>query len=366
MSYTVVQQPDEYSLSAMVKDFIITSTANITFEILQGTTSLLLETYTPDASGTIKVLDLGRFFENYVSGTIDEIDHPTLMGSFTVKIDTVALARIFKVLKCKAYSDVPAPDFVNGNVFLNLLKQIKTITRTSNEYITCKLLAPVKVFVTYMVAGIPTNSDEVTLDGSASGTFRTMDVSFSVISAMFPAIDASTIVALRIKTANQIQVLMVDRANYLAPLNFMFKNSFDVPETIVTRGNVTRKGETTFNTATINRTELKYNVERVDKFTVNSGKIFSMNDYERYRELFNSEDVRIYYLGSWRKIVISEEQSETSIRSGNLIPVAFTFHFANVIDNRFITGESFMRWILEYGKWEDNKVWLDDGQWLDS
>ena len=365
MAYTIVQQPDEYSLSAMVKDFILTSTANITFEILQGATSLLLETYTPDASGNIQVRELDRFFNNYVSGSLDETDHPLLLGSFTVKIDGVALARVYKVLKCNAYTDVPATDFVTGNVFLNLLKQLKTITRTSNEYVTCKLLAPVKVFVTYLASGIPVNSAEVTLDSSASGTFRTLDVSFSKIAALFPAINASLIVAIRIKVLNQIQVLMVDRANYLVPMNFMFKNSFDVPETIVTRGNVTRKGETTFSTAKVNRTEQKYNVERVDPFTVNSGKIFSMNDYDRYREMFNSEDVRIYYLDMWRKVIITEEQSETSIRSGNMQPVSFTFHFAKTIDNKFITGESFMRWILEFGKWEDNKVWEDQGQWND-
>ena len=226
-------------------------------------------------------------------------------------------------------------------------------------------MTPVKVFVTYLASGIPVNSAEVTLDSSASGTFRTLDVSFSKIAALFPAINASLIVAIRIKVLNQIQVLMVDRANYLVPMNFMFKNSFDVPETIVTRGNVIRKGDTTFSTAKVNRTEQKYNVERTDQFTVNSGKIFSMNDYDRYREMFNSEDVQIYYLGMWRKVIITEEQSETSIRSGNMQPVSFTFHFANTIDNKFITGESFMRWILEYGKWEDDKVWVDQGQWND-
>ena len=365
MSYSITQQPDEYSLSAMVNDYIIASTDDITFEILQGANSLLLETYTPDADGNIYVHELGKFFDVYLQGAdLGTGIQPYILGEFTVKINTEVQTYTLKVLKCTVNSAVSASDLISGEVFLNLMKKTKVITRTSQEYITCKLLADISVFITYLLDGVLTDSSEVVLNSSHDGTFTTMDISFPVISALFTAVIPADIVSIRVKTHNQIQVMMIDRSNYLVPLNFRYKNSFDVPDTITTRGNVARKGVSTFDTGKIFGIEAKYNVERADTFEVNSGKIFSLNDYDRYREMFNSEDVEIYFVGKWCKIIIAEENATQSIRSGTLSPIAFTFRFADTIDNRFITGESFMGWILEYGKWKDDQVWIDAGQWI--
>jgi hypothetical protein len=159
---------------------------------------------------------------------------------------------------------------------------------------------------------------------------------------------------------------MIDRNPYLLLLQYRFTNSFDVPETILTRGPVIRKGNTSFNTSKIESIDVKYNVIRNDEFTVNSGKIFSLNDYDRFREMFNSESVEIYFQGEWRKIVITEENASVNLRAGNLDPVSFTFHFADSFSGNNITGESFMRWILEGGVWQDGNMWVDTEQWIDN
>ncbi|MDR1436706.1 MAG: hypothetical protein LBI65_01170, partial [Candidatus Symbiothrix sp.] len=64
---TILQQPDSYSLTSMIKELIISAENDILFEILSPEESLLIETYTPDAENRIHIRDLGVFFEKYLS-----------------------------------------------------------------------------------------------------------------------------------------------------------------------------------------------------------------------------------------------------------------------------------------------------------
>lgn len=364
MSYSILQQPGEYSLSSNVVDFIIESTENLIFKIVTGGATILEETYTPDADDKIQIRELGLLFDNYLSAELDDTVHTQNSSDFAFYINNTLISTIH-VLKCRAYANLGVSSFFNGGSFLNAMKQTKVTTRTAKEFLTCKLSHQVKVFVNYKVGNGFGTSDEVVLSSAITNAFTTLDVSFEVIAALFPNITPADIVAIRVKLPEHIVVLLIDRANYLAPLNFKFKNSFDMPDTLITRGNAYRKGETMSETARINRVDTKFNIVRNDSIEISSGKIFSMQDYDRFREMFESEDVRIYFTGAWRKIIITDENSNVSLRGGRLEPISFTFKFADTVDNRVITGDAFINWILEYGKWEGDKVWLDEGQWND-
>lgn len=373
MSYTIEQAPVGWSLSSNIKDIIITSDADIVFGLKNYDDQdnyIIIESYTPDSESKIYITDLEKVVNSYISGSgLDVITQTSLFLMFEIWIDG-APNSAFLVLKCNAYTSVSAENFALGNVFLHLMKQKKMVTPTSKEYVTVSFTADnsrkVQVFITTRTPTGYVNSDPIDFITSETDAIKTLDVSFPAIVAKYPAVNPDDIIAYRLSLPKEISVFLVDRNSYLLPLEFRFKNSFDVPETLMSRGTANRKGKTSFDTSTVRSVVTKYNVVRNDEFEVTSGKIFSLNDYDRYREMFNSEVVEINFQGKWRKIIITEENSNVGLRMGSLQPISFTFMFADKVDNNVITGESFMRWILEYGKWTDENMWLDPEHWTDS
>ena len=146
---------------------------------------------------------------------------------------------------------------------------------------------------------------------------------------------------------------------------FRFKNSFHVPETITSRGEVFRERSSSFELARINAVDHKFHIKREDTFVVNSGKIFSQSDYERYTELFNSEDVELEFMGQWVKVIVEEEEFSEPLRKNNLPQRSFKFRFADPRENNQLLAEDFAQWILLDGTWIDENVWIDSAPWND-
>lgn len=370
MSYTKIQQPDTYSLTSRIKDVIILTTDDVNVKIKIGSDVILEELYTPDSDTRVYVRDLGRLLKNYLSGSgFSSSTQSGITLTFKLLINDKDNGD-YQLLYCDAISKITPDNFVLGNVFLHNMKPVKWIIPTSKEYKTVFLTATnsrkVEVFVTVFDGQNYTNTDKVTLTTSLTDVIKTIDVSFDVIKALFPAVDPDSIVAYRLVLPEEIAVYMIDREHYILPLQFRFLNVFNVPETIVTRGDVVRKGISTFEKSRISHVDRKFNVERSDEFAVNSGKIFSPHDYDRYAELFNSEDVEILFAGEWKKVIVTEDDSSVSLRAGSLNQKSFTFTFADKNDNNIILGESFFRWILSGGTWIDNNMWIDAGQWNDN
>ncbi len=244
------------------------------------------------------------------------------------------------------------------------MKQKKFATIYSKEYITVKLDASEKIQVFVTTSDFENSATKDFYTAVASG-FQTVDVSFPLVAAKFPEIDPDTIIAYRMVLPSEIAVFIIDRNNYVFPLQFRYLNSFDVPDTIITRGAVARQGETSFETAKIGGLTRKFNVERNDTFSVMSGKIFSFNEYDRYREMFNSDDVEVFFHGKWRGVVVEEDSNDVLQVVSNLKQISFSFRFSDDMDNNIIIGESFTRWILENGTWQDGNMWIDPGEWND-
>jgi hypothetical protein len=370
MSYTVIQVPDTYNISSCLKDIILTSSDDVNIKIKIGTDVILEEIYTPDSESKVYVRQIGRLLKNYLSGSGFESN---------TQIDIVLIFKLlvndedngnFQVLYCDAVTRIDPVNFFNGNVFLHNMKPVKWILPKSKEYKTVFFTSvndrKVKVFVTVFDGQNYINTDIRVLYTSNIDTIGTIDVSFDLIKPVFTDVDPDTIVAYRLVLPEEIAVYMIDRDHYILPLQFRYRNVFNVPETIVTRGDVVRKGVSTFEKSRVSHVDRKFNVERSDEFSVNSGKIFSSNDYDRYAELFNSEDVEILYAGEWKKIIVKENDSPISLRSGSLNQKSFTFTFADPEDNNILLGESFLKWILSGGTWIDDYMWIDKGRWNDN
>jgi len=372
MSYSIVTGPEAYNLTSMFRCLEIDSDEDLLIKIIIGTDVILEETYTPDSDEKVYVRDLGRVFSNYVSGSgFDSETQSNIVTSFKINIngDDYASGATFPVMYCNAISRINPENYFLGNAFLHNMKPVKRVTPDSKEYKSVFLTAAnsrkVEVFLTVFDGTTYENTDKVTLSESPTDVIRRIDVSFEQIKLFFPGVDPDTIVAYRLVLPSEIAVYMIDREKYLFPLQFRFRNIFDCPETIMTRGDVIRKGISTFEKSRIGFVDKKYNIERSDEFLVSSGKIYTQHDYDRYAELFNSEDVEVLFSGAWKKVIVSEEDSSNTIRMGSLMNKTFKFTFADPKDNNMILGESFFRWILSGGTWIDGDMWIDEGQWID-
>lgn len=368
----VIKQPSAFNLSSMISDFEISSEDDVLFEVRLSGKTILKEVYSPDSDDMIYIRGraLGKTLQKYLYGNdFQEAVQENISNQFTVYIDDAEYAT-YNILKSSFYTDLPSQNFFDGSVFLNLFEKIKWTTPEAKEYLTCVMGVlvnfPITANVVYRSENTFKESEVKNFRISNSGKFETFDVSFPTVAAKFPEIGTDSIVAYKIHTKNQINTYYVDRDNYLLPLQFIYKNGFDVPDSIYTRGIATRKGSTTFDTSKVNDITRKSNIKRTDTFTVSSGRIYSTDDYDHYRDMFNSEDVRIFFKGKYRKIIITEENATEPLRTGNLPSISFSFEFADEFENNILLGKAFYEWILERGQWIDTNAWLDNGLWMDN
>lgn len=372
MSYTILQSPDRYSLTSTIKDYLISSDEVLNVRMQIADKLIINENYTPDSDHMIQIMAIGQLIDNYLIGNLDidttSLVQDTIFCELSVFINGLEVDLI-SLLKCRSYTDIDATNFISGNLFLNVLQMKKITTPDAREYVSYyseEADNPLSVCITTLEAGNYVDSTFVAFDSNGiAGEFVTMDVSFAQVASMFTSIDQDTIIAYRIKRNDQFLIYAVDRTYYQKKLHFLYKNAFDVPETIITRGEVYLKGVPKFQTSKVNGVTIKYGINRADTFDVSSGKIFSAGDYDRFRELIDSNEVRLLWNGKYRQIVITEESSNVNQNIGKLQSISFTFMFADARLNNFIQGESFRKWILAAGTWDDSGAWLDSGHWID-
>ncbi len=372
MSYTILQSPDPYSLTSTIKDYLISSDEILNVKMQIADKVIINENYTPDSDSMIQILGIGQLIDNYLSGNLDiettSLIQDTIFCKLSVLINGLEVDLI-SLLKCRSYTDIDATNFISGNLFLNVLQLKKITTPDAREYLTfysVNTSTPFSVCITTLEAGSYIDSDFVNFESpEIDQQFVSVNVSFDRIANMFTDITPDTIVAYRIKRNDLFLIYAVDRTFYQKKLHFLYKNAFDVPESIITRGEVYLKGLPKFQTSKVNGVTIKYGINRADTFEVSSGKIFSAGDYDRFRELIDSNEVRLLWNGKYRQIVITEESSNVNQNIGKLQPISFTFMFADARLNNFILGESFRKWILAAGTWDDSGVWLDSGHWID-
>lgn len=359
---TITQRPDNYSLTSTIKDFIIESNTDISFEVLLGGESILQEIYSPDNTGKITIRDLGKLFEAYLCGSINTGLQAGLSKTFNFKINNVDSGSA-TVLKCKAFSEQAGSVFF-GQRPLNMQYKSKVTLPIAREYLTFYMTPAnaVKTKIVHLVDGVPTESELVDLITPTITGFQTVEITLRKASLLFPDVVPETIIGYYIGYADHFVKYLVDWNTYLDARSFIYQNLFGVPETFITRGEVTRKGVVSFDSAKINRVEKRFNIERADSFETSVGKTFSITENLLLRELFCSELVKVYYQGLFREIVIIEEDLAENQRRRALSSAGFTFRFADQALNMMLVDPV---WTLESGIWIDQSNWLDDGEWND-
>lgn len=372
MSWIFDSAPDAVSFTSNVKDVIISRTGtedSLNVKITVNSNDILDENYIPDNDGKIYIRGLGRLFKAYLSGaSLGGGVQNNLVLNYKFKFDDVEQVGEYAVMLCDYKPKLAPQIYQDGNVFLHIMGIKRTIP-TAPEYLSAAFTSlnerKVKAFVTTFNGVDYENSNRVVFATEVADKIKTLNISFNEITPLFPTIDPEDIVAYRIELPNEIAVYMIDRETYLQTLHFRFKNSFHVSETITTRGDVTRARKSSFEIARIGGIDHKYDIDREDEFSVNSGKIFSLSDYERLSEMFNSEEVEVFFLGEWIKVIVEENEFSEPLRLNSLQQRSFKFYFADPNHNNLLIGGQFAQWILSDGKWTDEYMWIDSGHWND-
>jgi hypothetical protein len=357
------------NITSKMTEEVFNSAADINFRISLNGDTILDEIYTPNNEQKIYIRGLGGFLENYLSGSFNTGRQENIAKIFYFNTVQPQPQPRF-ILLCKAYTGMDVNLFF-GKKFLNLQYLKKITLPDTKEFLSAwfdEEEQQMEALIFYKQNGAVITSEKRTVfptlaQPASDAGFYTVDVAFSKIAPLFPEINRSDIIAYSVCLGETVVQYQIDRQTYLDAKNFIYLNSFGVPESIVCRGEVRRKGVVKFGNSNIQGIEYKYNIKRADTFEVSSGKIYAQSDYRLFREMFNSEEVKVFFAGEYRKIIITEENTTVSSRRGTLDAVKFTFHFADPLHNMMITDN--FHWILEESTWTDNRLWRDSGQWND-
>lgn len=352
-----------YCLTSTTPDFVFGTDDPITFEIKQGAEVLLSETYDPDAEGIVFVRDLGSVFESYLSGSMSPGAQESLSGTFDLYVDGVLIESTTALL-CRAFTAQAASVFFLDQKPLHLQFGQKVTLPLATEYLTFYLTAldQVRVSVKYLQNGAIMESNLVTLYEAGSTGFWTMGITLRTVGDLFADIDTKTILSYKVGAGEIFTQFNVDWNFYTDTKVFRYLNSFGVPASFCTRGEIARKRSHTFQSSRVFGIEKKFAVERTDTFKVDVGRKFSRVDDLLIAEMTQADLVQVYFRGSWFEIVITEEDSSEAQRPGAMSESGFTFRFADRKHNAMLEDPA---WILENGNWRDWGSWFDDGLWND-
>lgn len=136
---TIIQKPDTLSLSRNLKELIISTSSEISLQLLKGDSMLLEETYLPDVNNRVHV-DLADIVTSTLSLTMPSGDavstfQSSVYSDFTVKVDGTSVAEFTAVRSgVERFSDTAA-NFLTAN-WLTWQPQVKEVLRDQPEWLT--------------------------------------------------------------------------------------------------------------------------------------------------------------------------------------------------------------------------------------
>ena len=178
----IIQQPDALSFSGNLKKFIVSSTADVSVQLLKGSTLLLNEVYTPGA-GNLAEIDLRKIIHQELS-----INIPTNgavvtkqtdgMAQFTVQIDTLDPV-VFTVIKGGVFRLAnTATEWLTSNN-QSWQPQVKRLVYDQPEWI-CRY-ATEKLWVRATAYFADGNTEEIDLAVIEAGKLCSIDCSYAAM-----------------------------------------------------------------------------------------------------------------------------------------------------------------------------------------
>lgn len=321
MSVVVDQQPDSFSWTSTMKDIVLSATENVIFTLQVDNKVILTETYTPDSLGKINIRNLGKVCRSYLNGElfpVDQIQH-NLMKIFTSTIN--GTTRQFLVQRCDAY--------LKQNVLL-------LSAGTTNRITTLDSVERLSLFTdhSFFVSVLSIANEDLSEVGpfelfspSAGTKIYTVDVSPSVVQSASIPFDGP-IIGYKIEVGGLIVTYLLENA-FPGMKQFLYLNSFGVPDTITLFPETKQKISTTSETAIINDTSYRFNIQRNDSIEEGNILFHSIDALNRLRDMFSSEVVKTLIDGEWIDILITDLKDENVTQLAHVQPISFNYKIAN-------------------------------------
>ena len=136
---TIIQKPDSVSFARNLKELIISTSSEISFQLLKGTEELLNETYCPDMANRVAV-DLSDIVTSSLTFTMPSAndaytDQSSILDVFSVKIDGTVKATFTAVRAGVENFSGTASEFLAAN-WLTWQPQIKEVLANQPEWLT--------------------------------------------------------------------------------------------------------------------------------------------------------------------------------------------------------------------------------------
>lgn len=327
----IVQRPDELSLSANLKEFVIQSSTQITFVLRQEGDVVLSQRYDSGVDGKITI-NLKDIIHSRLSFTLNETDtcyrQENLVSLFIAEIDGTQVN--FRVIRggVDTFADT-ATNFLMQN-FLTWQPQVKPVTYYTPEFLTYYAVVPcsVKLKAYYTNAdGKVTGEETITLATLAETNAYTIPMQYSVINARCGD-KKPGFYDVWVENASGSRLTYIQRyyASSLLSENeqwILFENSLGGIDTFRAYGSADLQVEHTHNIAEIDEVSTEYRVDTERKFQKNTGHL---DNYQRrwLLDFFPSQQKYIYAGTYLRPIVVLEDDVKYTRQE---LPSNYTFTY---------------------------------------
>lgn len=324
MAVTVIKDVSDYNFSSDLQKLQFTTTkSSVKFTLECGSETILSETYVPDVTGLVTILQLNELVEPYLSAN--------LIDSFSYVIDDgdTPISKTFNVQLCTAESPLSAKTF-DENYFLTTLIGVKETSIGRKEVLHLIITTATLVSLTAKYFDSSYNITSATSSIAALSDLNKV-LSVDVSPALFK-VDGKKLLEYTITAGlRQMRFKVVDVLD--AAPNLLFTNSFGCQETIYCTGTHTLAPEYTRSATRSGGMFRNYYIEETRVFKANTGPLTPDMAIWAH-DLFRSKE--IYILDgdkAGKEIAITESKDEQTNDLDNMPAYTFSYRYAQTNHN---------------------------------
>lgn len=328
---TILQQPDQLSLSGNIKEFRIGTTDTISFILRQGKEEIVSRSYEPGADGIV-VINIKEIIHARLSFLFQNIglvyEQPTIAATFTVVINGTTVT--FRAIRAGVddLADTPG-NFLRQN-FLTWQPSLKPVTYYSPEFLTYYAVedcsAKLHAFFTN-ASGSVVSEKEIILSDFSKDKAYTIPLQYASVSEKLEN-SLPAYYDVWIAKASGERLTYVQRY-YASDLKseqeqwILFENSLGGIDTFRAYGDMTFNGEHTHNIAEIDEISCEYRVDTKRKYQKNTGYL---NRRERAWLLDFFPSLKKYiYAGAYMRSIVAVESNVAY--TDKELPTNYTFTY---------------------------------------
>lgn len=327
---TIPQDIPDFVLSSQLDNFTINADKQVTFVLKQSNTVILQESYTPDSSNQIRILDLFSLMESYLLAS------PMTQFSYEVSASgETTVSKTFTVLLCRPIIPCSAEDFV-ADYFLTTLAgrdKITSFGRTETLYLATGKLSSGGTTIPVTAECIFVNDQNQLLKSTrslgnvADYGIRSIDVSPSRFTQSGYKLLRYTVLA-----GARKQTFRVDQ-DVPESVGLKFQNSFGLVETFYFVGGDTVEPELSRSAAYFAGQYKTYYVDEQRKHTLNTGYIpesmFALAD-----DVARATDIWLMDESGDIPVTITESNTSRSDEDDGLFAFTVSYIFASRCQQR--------------------------------